>query len=211
MSIGLRVDFGQGIKDRKKKIIADSDERNRVERRVGVSPVTHRPLSSLAQKNILASELPWGEKGGPLSWWTGCGTRGAFRSLWFQLFPPLSLCLHLFPLFFVSLIGLTDHKLSRQSEGGGDQYCSETKQSFGGKTLKMSKLIFSNRGKIKENETETYFEDFNIHFADAQMNPDSNVVIIRSVWLETNKSINLTRRMPEFSADLLCDWCRQDV
>lgn len=45
----------------------------------------------------------------------------------------------------------------------------------------MSKLIFSNRGKIKENETETYFEDFNIHFADAQMNPDSNVVIIRSV------------------------------
>ena len=75
--MGLRVDFGRGIKDSKKiNHTRESDERDRVERRVGVSPLFPPML-----KNILASELPWGEKGGPLSCRTGCGARGAFGSL----------------------------------------------------------------------------------------------------------------------------------
>lgn len=46
VSIGLRVDFGPGIKDRgKKKIRAEGDERDGVEKRVGVSTVSLLPRS----------------------------------------------------------------------------------------------------------------------------------------------------------------------
>lgn len=69
-------------------------------------------------KNILPSELPWGERGLPFHAEQGVvqgGYLGAFSSSYSHLF--LSF-LSIFPLVFVSLIGLTDHSSLTYSPWG---------------------------------------------------------------------------------------------
>lgn len=118
VSIGLRVDFRCRIKERKRKIIiAPSDERDRVERRVGVSRVP--PFSSFLTCSITFFLLSClGEKRGvPFHAEQGVvqkGPSGAFSSRYSHLF----LFSLFFPLLFVSLIGLTDHSFLTYSPEG---------------------------------------------------------------------------------------------
>ena len=126
MSIGLRVDFGWGIKERKKKTKHHSDEREHGEEGGGLlhpppflsCSITFFLLSSFRQKK----GVPFHPKQGVVR-----GLQEPFAVCYTQhciFFPP-------FPFLFVSLIGPAGHSSLTYGPAGTEipqnQYCIQAK------------------------------------------------------------------------------------
>lgn len=193
-----------------KKIIAKRDERGSLEG--GSLPCAtppHQPRLVAQKTFFLLSCL--GEKGGSPFMPSRVWCKRGLGSLYLCLFPLRSFYLFslLTPVFFVSLIGLTDHSSFTQRGGKRGGRWVIRLRSLGIDTIASQRRnekvqnwhsALTKAGlkeiKWKVGNVRCYSLSFHVDFADGQVNTDTNVRTIKSVsWQKTGSvSPDLTER-----------------